>query len=217
MEINYNNFEIKSHQPDGSFTAYGSTFGNEDFGGDVVVKGAFTKSLVSNPAERVYMFYNHDSKEIIGEYTSIVEDEHGLLIKGQLFIDEIQRAKETYALMKKGWIKKFSIGYNVVKKSYESGKRMLEELKLIEVSPVTFPMNAEANLLMVKHKVNHTKRDVEKLLRDVGGFSQKEAKSFIAEGWKGLDCDDSDTTKEKQQTSDIWTALLNCNKENSHE
>ena len=144
-------FEIKNMDEEkGTFVAYGSTFGNEDLGGDVVVKGAFTKSLKDTPASEVYMFYNHDTKEIIGEYTSIKEDEHGLLIEGKLFIDNIQRARETHFLMMKGLIKKFSIGFQTVKKGFESGKRMLKELKLIEVSPVTFPMNTEADLLGFK-------------------------------------------------------------------
>jgi uncharacterized protein len=203
MEID---IEIKSHSEDGTFVAYGSTFGNEDFGGDVMVKGAFTKSLQETPAEKVYMFYNHDKKEIIGEYTSIQEDEHGLLIEGKLFKDNIQRAKETYFLMKKGLINKFSIGYQVVKKSFESGKRMLEEVKLIEVSPVTFPMNEEANLLTVKSN-DLTKRDLEKTLRDVVGLSQKEAKSLIAGGWDVMKRDVTEQPKEEK--ADEWLLISN--------
>lgn len=145
-------FEIKRMDEEkGTFVAYGSTFGNEDLGGDIVVKGAFTKSLEQNPAESVFMFFNHDSKEIIGEYTSIKEDEHGLLIEGKLFIDDIVRAKETHFLMKIGKIKKFSIGFQTIKKAMSRGRRMLQELKLIEISPVVFPMNTQADLLGVKN------------------------------------------------------------------
>ena len=79
------------------------------------------------------------------------EDEKGLRIEGKLFVDDIARARETQFLMKKGLIKKFSIGYQVIKKTFDKGRRMLEELKLIEVSPVTFPMNPEAELLGVKN------------------------------------------------------------------
>lgn len=206
MEID---IEIKSHDGKGQFVAYGSTFGNEDLGGDVVVKGAFTKSLKDNPADSVYMFYNHDTKEIIGEYTSIEEDEKGLKIEGNLFIDDIKRAQETYFLMKKGLIKKFSIGYSVVKKSFEGGKRMLEELKLVEVSPVTFPMNPEASLVAVKTASEFTKRDLEKKLRDVG-YSQKQAKAFIAEGWKGIHCDGEQLAK-KEEVSNDWELIEKLN------
>jgi len=159
-------FEIKAidHEK-GSFVAYGSTFGNEDLGGDVVVKGAFKKSLNDIPASEVYMFYNHDSKEIIGQYTHIEEDEHGLKIEGKLFIDDIARAKETHFLMKKGLIKKFSIGFQIIKKTFDKGRRMLEEIKLIEISPVTFPMNPEAELLGVKN-MNTKGSNLARLLND---------------------------------------------------
>ena len=198
-------FEIKEmNEEKGTFCAYGSTFSNEDLGGDVVVKGAFKKSLQENPAEKVYMFYNHDSKEIIGEYTEIKEDDYGLLIKGRLFIDEIKRAQETYFLMKKGLIRKFSIGYKIVKKSYEKGKRMLEEVKLIEVSPVTFPMNPEAELLGVKSEIK-TIRDLERALRDVG-LSNKQAKAVAADGFKGLNQRDAEEDN-NQVKADDWSEV----------
>ena len=199
-------FEFKSIDDEkGSFVAYGSTFSNEDLGGDVVVKGAFTKSLQDNPAEKVFMFYSHDSKEIIGEYTSIKEDEHGLLIEGKLFIDDIKRAQETHFLMKKGLIKKFSIGYTIVKKSFDKGHRMLEELKLIEVSPVVFPMNTEADLLTVKDMKELTIRQFEEKLRDVG-FSRKESEAISAKGFTGLQRDVAGEEQHEEKAD--WSEVI---------
>ena len=199
-------FEIKSMDDEkGTFVAYGSTSGNEDLGGDVVVKGAFKKSLTENPAANVFMFYQHDSKEIIGEYTHIEEDDHGLKIEGRLFVDNIKRASETHFLMKKGLINKFSIGYQIVKKSFDKGRRMLEELKLIEVSPVTFPMNTEAGLLGVKSMKDLDIREFEQKLRDVG-LSQKEAKAVCAVGFKGLQRDDAG--KEEEVKADDWSEFI---------
>ena len=201
-------FEIKSMDDEkGTFIAYGSTSGNEDLGGDVVVKGAFKKSLTETPAEKVYMFYNHDSKEIIGEYTHIEEDDHGLKIEGRLFIDNIKRAEETHFLMKKGLINKFSIGYRIVKKSFDKGRRMLEELKLIEVSPVTFPMNPEAELLGVKNMKDLDIREFERKLRDECGLSQKEAKAVCAEGFKGLQRDVV-ANKEEEAEDKQWSEVV---------
>lgn len=179
-------FEIKNiDEEKGTFVAYGSTFGNKDHGGDIVVKGAFAKSLEEIPVDSVYMFYNHDTKEIIGEWIDIKEDDKGLLVKGRLFINQIQRAKETYFLMLKKKINKFSIGYSTIKKSFKNGARMLHELKLIEVSPVTFPMNDSAELLGVKNmniddieNLNSIK-DIEGALRE-SGFSQKAAETMIS-------------------------------------
>jgi hypothetical protein len=109
--------------------------------------------------------------------------------------------------MQKGLIKKFSIGYSVAKKSFEGGKRMLEELKLVEVSPVTFPMNPEANLLTVKSDGKYDVRQFEKMLRDVGHLSQREAKAFIAEGFKGLQRDVVNVSEEKQEADTFWSMI----------
>lgn len=201
-------FEIKSMDDEkGTFVAYGSTSGNEDLGGDVVVKGAFKKSLTENPAANVFMFYQHDSKEIIGEYTHIEEDDHGLKIEGRLFIDNIKRASETHFLMKKGLINKFSIGYQIVKKSFDKGRRMLEELKLVEVSPVTFPMNTEAGLLGVKCMKDLDIREFERKLRDECGLSQKEAKAVCAVGFKGLQRDDAELDEKKKDEA-VWSEFI---------
>ena len=50
-------FEIKAIEEDGSFIAYGSTFGNEDLGGDVVVKGAFKKSIQSKNVDDILLLH----------------------------------------------------------------------------------------------------------------------------------------------------------------
>ena len=181
-------FEMKNLDDKGEFVAYASTFGNKDLGDDVMVKGAFIKSLSEKSAKDVFMFWQHDSDSIIGEWKSMVEDERGLRVEGKLFLNDIQQAKEAFFLMKKGLIKKLSIGFQIVKKSYEGGKRMLEEVKLHEVSVVTFPMNTEADIIGVKSAKDLTVREFEKKLRDVG-FTQKESKALIAEGWKGLQRD----------------------------
>ena len=38
-------FSVKESSPNGEFTGLASTFGNVDLGGDIVMRGAFTKTL----------------------------------------------------------------------------------------------------------------------------------------------------------------------------
>ena len=38
-------FELKAISDDGVFEGYGAVFGNEDSQGDIIVKGAFAKTL----------------------------------------------------------------------------------------------------------------------------------------------------------------------------
>ena len=140
-------FEIKSIDDQGKFTGIASVYGNVDLGGDLVQKGAFTKTLAERGTE-VPILWQHKTAEPIGLGT-LTDGPDGLMIEGQLCLDTV-RGKEAYALMKAKIIKGFSIGYDTIKQKFEKGVRNLLELKLWEVSCVTFPMNEEAVLTSVK-------------------------------------------------------------------
>lgn len=201
METKNYEFEIKNINEKGIFQAYASTFGNADLIDDVVQKGAFLKSLQSRPAKDVLMFWQHKSDVIVGEWLSMKEDDHGLLVEGQLFIDDIQQAKEAFFLMKKKLIKKLSIGFQLVKKSFDNGKRFLDEIDLLEVSLVTFPCNEEASILGVK-AAEMSEKDFERKLRDAVGLSRSEAKTLMSRGFKALGQRDADKSEKEQQEAD---------------
>jgi HK97 family phage prohead protease len=144
-------FEAKAVAEDGSFTGYASTFGNEDFGRDVMMAGAFVKSLGRRPAEKVKMLRGHDTSEPIGVWTALTEDRKGLLAKGKLILDTT-KGRETYALMKAGALDALSVGYRTLKDHFDRAKgvRFLDEVDLFEISVVTFPMNPRAGISTVK-------------------------------------------------------------------
>lgn len=206
--------ELKAINEDGTFEAYGATFGNVDLGGDVIEKGAFSKTLAETSLDDIQMYWNHDRDQPIGEYTEIMEDEHGLRCKGRLYIEAIPKAKEVHFLMKKRKVKAFSIIYKAIKDAYEKGVRKLQEIKLHSIDPVMTPMNPKAVLLSVKSGELVSKRDLESKLRDAG-LSKQEAKAVIAEGWQGLKRDANDheegntdqTIEEKKETD--WTEVIN--------
>jgi HK97 family phage prohead protease len=77
------------------------------------------------------------------------ETKAGLEITGELVM-QTSKAQEGYALMKKGVLKGLSIGFDVVRDTVTNGIRHLHELKLYEVSVVTFPMNGLATVSSVK-------------------------------------------------------------------
>ena len=53
-------FEYKAEDDEkGMFSGYGSIFGNKDLGNDVVVEGAFAKSIGKKGAKAVKMLYQH--------------------------------------------------------------------------------------------------------------------------------------------------------------
>ena len=169
-------FNAKSVRNDGSFEGYASTFNNVDNGYDVVMPGAFTKSLQSRPASRVKMLWQHDVTQPIGVWNHVAEDSKGLFVKGRV-LREVQKGAEAYALMKEGVIDSMSIGYQTLESDYTpSGIRQLKELGLMEVSLVTFPMNDQATVTAMKEL---NPRELEKSLRDEG-FSWASATKAVA-------------------------------------
>ena len=131
----------------GTFEGYASVFGNIDEQGDIVDKGAFAKTIQENG--KVPLIWQHKPQEPIGVSLSLIEDSRGLKIQGQLNLDVV-RGREAYSLLKQGAIRGLSIGYDVVKKTADNGVRRLKELRLWEISLVTFPANTQAIVVSVK-------------------------------------------------------------------
>jgi HK97 family phage prohead protease len=129
-------------------SGYASVFGAEDHGRDVVVKGAYSSSLVklNKRGSSVKMLWQHDPTTPIGIWDEVREDKKGLFVKGRLLTD-VQAGREALALIKAGAIDGLSIGYRTVRAEKKSGgRRLLHELDLWEVSLVTFPMLPEARV-----------------------------------------------------------------------
>lgn len=174
--------EIKAvHETDeeyGTFEGYGSMFNNTDLGNDVVMPGAFTKSLRKTGPKGVKMLYQHKSDMPIGVFDSIEEDSKGLKVKGRLAM-KTQAGQEAYELMKMGALDGLSIGFRVGAKgqSYDpkTKRRMIKEVELMEISLVTFPMNPKAKVRSVKGQ-ELSIREWENGLRDVFHLSRSEAK-----------------------------------------
>lgn len=143
--------EIKAIEDDGTFEGYAATFGNVDYHGDVIEKGAFKRTLdhLRRSKKALPILWQHRMDEPIGRAEELREDERGLYIKGRLVL-ETARGREAYALLKAGVLSGLSIGYASVKERWEEGVRKLKELKLFETSLVTFPANPEAGVLGVK-------------------------------------------------------------------
>lgn len=142
-------FQIKQVNEDGTFEGVAAVYGNVDLGNDVIEPGAFTKTLKDKKSE-VPLLWQHDPTEPIGKGV-LTDSKEGLLIAGQLVL-ESDVARKAYALMKAGILKGLSIGYDTVVSEYDTASdiRKLKELRLWEVSVVTFPMNPKAQVTAVK-------------------------------------------------------------------
>ena len=176
----------KSLSDDGTFEGYASVFDVEDHGGDTVRKGAFKAHLAKLTKEKrkIKMLSNHNRHELIGTYKSVDEDAQGLYVVGKLTLG-VQKADETRLLMLDDAVDSMSIGGYVRKQTIDekTWKRDLIEIELVEISPTGFPMLDAARIHAVKsleQSALSTPAELEVILRDVGGFSAKEAKIIIS-------------------------------------
>lgn len=149
--------EIKSLS-DREFEGYGSVFNNEDLGGDVVVPGAFTKSLKRYEKEQQLplMFWAHDPAQVPGMWTEMAEDSRGLRVKGVLA--DTQLGNEVRTLLGMKAVRGLSIGFSVPPRGmeYDDKKdvRVIKEAELWEVSVVSLPMNPRAQVTMAKTRLS---------------------------------------------------------------
>ena len=125
----------------GRFAGYASVFHKLDEGGDIVLPGAFRKSLGLRGKHRIKMLFQHDPKDPVGTWDTIREDDYGLYVEGRL-VPEVPRAEALRRLIARGAVDGLSIGFRTVKATREgrSGNRRLHEVDLWEISIVTFPM-----------------------------------------------------------------------------
>lgn len=141
IERKYFRFQVRSVSEAGKFTGYASVFGIRDSYGDVIARGAFSKTLQEQ--KTFPMLWSHDVMNPIGIVTAR-EDNRGLVVDGELNL-EVQRGREVYALMRQGAVRGLSIGFTTMKDSKDDDRnRVLQEIKLWEVSLVVFPANQAA-------------------------------------------------------------------------
>jgi hypothetical protein len=133
----------------GTFSGYASKFGVTDSYNDVVMPGAFKKTLREKEGV-VPLLWSHDVATPIGLIRA-KEDKVGLKVEGELNLD-VTRSNEIRSLMKQGVIKGLSIGYQTVKEAIDelTGARQLKEVNLWEVSAVVFPALSVAQVTDVK-------------------------------------------------------------------
>lgn len=144
------------------FSAYASTFGNKDHGGDVIQKGAFKDSLKQRGFRP--LLWQHNMDQPIGIEKSLREDSKGLI--GTWELVDTTLGNEAYKLLKAGAVRSMSIGYIPKDWEYERegdepewmATRILKSVDLLENSVVSLPMNEQAQVQSVKKMVEDAVR-----------------------------------------------------------
>jgi HK97 family phage prohead protease len=128
-------------------SGYASVFNVVDSWRDVILQGAFTKTISENTG-RVKLLWQHDQTCPIGKVIELKEDSKGLFFSAR--ISDTDMGKEAYTLCKDGVIDEISIGFVSIKDDYINDVRMISELKLWEISLVTLAANEYSKITEVK-------------------------------------------------------------------
>lgn len=164
-------FEIKSQKITNKyfeFEGYLSTFGNVDRGRDVVMPGAFEKTLQeikaraqdNGKAGLLPLLWQHNMREPVGTFIEMREDDKGLFVKARMPLSDTFVTGRVIPQMEIGSIDRMSIGYTIVDAEYEEDVRRLKELNLWEGSLVTIAENDNATIEMAQIKAATSFKDL---------------------------------------------------------
>jgi HK97 family phage prohead protease len=134
------------------FAGYAALFGRPDSGGDIIVRGAFRRSLDARrrAGEAMPVLWQHRPGQQIGWIEHAAEDSRGLRVIGRIAHAEGTRA----ILLKDREVTGLSFGYRatsfrpIVLAGGNPG-RELAEVDIFEVSLVTDPMQPGARVHLV--------------------------------------------------------------------
>jgi uncharacterized protein len=150
-------FELKSISVDepGTFEGSLSTYGNKDLVGDIVERGAFTKTLKENGAV-LPLLLNHNPSLQVG-ILKLNDSPNALVATGKINLDT-ELGRDAYSNLKFNFINSvksaLSIGFRSIKDKMEGDVRHLLEIALHEGSLTLFPANQQALINAVKSEVD---------------------------------------------------------------
>lgn len=136
----------------GRITGYFSIFGNVDSDGDMIMPGAYKKSLAEGGMRRFKHLYQHDTwKPLSGTKNGnliVKEDTKGLHFDST--ISQTSWGRDTIKLYADGVVDEQSVGFQTLRDNQKEKVRELIELKPWEGSTVTWGANEMALTTGVK-------------------------------------------------------------------
>lgn len=136
---------------------YASKFGNVDLHGDMVMPGAFTKTITERGPggkNEIWFLHNHSSDNPLGKPTVLKEDNYGLYFEAPIVDTRI--GEDVLKLYEEGLINQHSIGFSTIKETFVEGEGQtkpyyqINEVKLFEFSSVLWGANPETPFLGMK-------------------------------------------------------------------
>jgi hypothetical protein len=158
-------FSVKDVDTTGRILSlYWSAFDNKDRDGDVIVKGAFKKSIQEQGpkglGEQWFIKFHNPDLPIATPF-ELEEDNYGLLARIKLAAD-IPVQDDTLKMYRDGHFKHQSIGYRAILQQKVADYNEIREIKLYEGSLVLWAANPNARFVDIKGFM--TEKDISKEL-----------------------------------------------------
>lgn len=188
MEYKSQCFEVKAVAEGKNMyvEGYAAVFGNEDSYNDIIVQGAFTKTIQGKEGKRIKLCLQHDMDDVVGKIEELREDEKGLWFKAK--ISNTTKGKDLAILIEDEAINEISIGYQAVVWEVDEvrGVRLLKEVKLYEVSFVTRAANPQAVVVTTEVKEEAKELTDEQLLEKRAEIDKEIEKRVISNFLKNI-------------------------------
>lgn len=129
----------------GTVTGMAWPFGAPDSVGDVIEPGAF------NLVKSLPMVMEHDQKRVVGVWETAAETDKGLEVKGRLFVEGIEPARNAHRDLKARRVTGLSISFR--SHDFEprpEGGRVFKSLTVTEISLCQRPVHPGARITVVK-------------------------------------------------------------------
>lgn len=209
---------------------YAAIFGNVDAARDMIIKGAFAKSIQergpgTNSGNQIIFLWMHDMDEPIGRVTKLTEDEKGLYFEA--IIDNIEQGDRAVAQLQSGTLKQFSIGFNYVwdkmEYDYDLDAFVCKEIYLAEISVVSLSCNEDAMLVGMKSSDIQDRKtkyldQLDDILKTISSPKAYKVRAIIDNLTALAAVEPVDTTKQKMRAASTaenapglnWGALSNA-------
>jgi HK97 family phage prohead protease len=135
----------------GIVTGYFSAFNNIDSDGDVIVSGAYKKTIAENGPQgrnRIMHLLQHNPLMPLAKPMELMEDAKGLRFTSK--ITETSYGKDVIKLYAEGVFNEHSVGFEIIKADNKAGYREIKEIKLWEGSTVTWGANPNTPIESIK-------------------------------------------------------------------
>lgn len=141
MIYNYKSFNLEVKDVDkkqGIVTGYFSAFGNIDSDGDIMMPGAFKRSIQDWGPEgkgRIKHLLNHDPSKPLGKIQVLKEDEYGLYYESKIGTHSL--GMDYVKMIESGLIAEHSIGFKTLREQKANEGNQIHEVMLFEGSSLT--------------------------------------------------------------------------------